>query len=177
MKVAKIKKQDKNKKVELERSEYSLKNLLIIILILLITFIVFYLITYFVVKNNKTDNTSSEVTEIDSSKIIFSNMLSQSEDEYYVLAYKSKKDNDMVDYKALYDSYLNTYSSRTDSLKVYTIDISDALNKWYVGDKINIGDNLDNLQINDEVLFKIKSSKIEKTYVGNEKILDKLSRL
>ena len=28
-----------------------------------------------------------------------------------------------------------------------------------------------------EVLFKIKSAKIEKTYVGNEEILDKLSRL
>lgn len=177
MKVAKLKKQDKNKKVELEKNNYSLRNLLMIILILLITFIAFYFITFFVVKKNTINSSTNEVTEIDSDKILFGNILSQSEEEYYVLAYKSKQDNDRVDYKALYDNYLNTYKARTDSLKVYYVDINDGLNKLYVSSELNIGEDLTDLKVNDEVLFKINSGKIEKTYVGNEQILNKLSRL
>jgi len=176
MKVAKIKKQ-KDKKVEVVNESYSFMTMLKLVLVILITFIAFYLITYFVVKDKKGETVVNEVTEIDSSMITFSGLLNRKESEYYVLAYDSKIDNDKTNYIALYDNYINNYSSKEDSLAFYKIDIRDALNKAFVGEDMNISDELEKLTVNDEVLFKIKDGKIEKTYIGNEKIIDKLSRL
>ena len=175
MKVAKIKDKKNNTKIEPEKDSYSLKSMLTIILIILVTFILFYIITFLVLDNKKVEDNKTYSTQIDSNKIIFNSLLNRSEDEYYVLAYKSKSDNDKVDYKVLYDDYLKTYRMRTDALKVYEIDIDDAFNKQYIGEELNISDNLEELKINDEVLFKIKNNKIEETYIGNSEILDKLS--
>ena len=63
------------------------------------------------------------------------------------------------------------------SLPFYYIDLDDGLNKKYLSEKMNITNEMKNLKLSDEVLFKIKEGKIEKTYIGNEEIIDKLSRL
>ena len=176
MKVAKIKKQ-KNKKIEVKEESYSVQTMLKLILVILIAFIAFYLITYFVVKEKKGETVVNEVTEIDTSTITFNGLLNRKETEYYVLAYDSNIDNDKTDYITLYKNYINKYKSKEDSLSFYMIDIRDAFNKSYIDETLNISDNLDELKVNDEVLFKIKEGKIEKTYIGNENIIDKLSRL
>ena len=176
MKVAKIKKQ-KNKKVEPVVEKYSVQTMLKLILVILITFIAFYLITYFVVRDKKGETVVNEVTEIDTSVITFNGLLNRKEAEYYVLAYDSDIDNDKTDYISLYKNYINNYKSEGDALSFYTIDIRDAFNKSFISEEMNISDNLEELKVNDEVLFKIKDGKIEKTYVGNENIIDKLSRL
>ena len=116
-------------------------------------------------------------TEIDSTKITFNNLLNRNEDTYYVLAYKTKIENEQANYKNLYDNYINNYINISDSLSFYYIDIDDAFNKNYIGTETNITDDLGNLKIADEVLFRIKDGKIEKTYIGKDKIIDKLSRL
>ena len=177
MKVAKIKNQKENKKEVMEKDSYSVMSMLKIILVVLITFIAFYLITYFVIKNDTPNNTTNYNTQIDSSKIVFNNLLNRSEDEYYVLAYKSKRENEKVDYKSLYDNYINSYKSKEDALKFYMIDIDDAFNKAFISDELNISDNLEELKINDEVLFKISNGSIENSYVGSEEILNKLSEI
>ena len=176
MKVAKIKKHEKNKKAVVEES-YSMKNMLSLILVVLVAFILFYVITYFVVKKDVVEQPSNNNTEIDSTKITFNNLLNRNEDSYYVLAYKTKVENEQANYKNLYDNYINNYINRSDSLSFYYIDIDDAFNKNYIGTETNITDDLGNLKIADEVLFRIKDGKIEKTYIGKDKIIDKLSRL
>ena len=175
MKVAKLKKHKENK-VEV-KEEYSIKNMLLIILIVLVAFILFYLITYFVVRKDNASVSNSKNTQIDTSMITLSNLLNRKENEYYVLAYKSKSVNEQANFKTLYDNYINKYIQSEESIPFYYVDIDDAFNKNFVAEELNISDNLDELKINDEVLFKINGGKIEKTYVGREEILDKLARL
>ena len=177
MKVAKIKNQSKNKKEVIEKDSYSLLNLLKIVLVVLLTFIIFYLITFLVLKNNTNKDNSNSITEIDSTLITFNSLLNRNENEYYVLAYKSKNINDKANYKTLYDNYISQYKQKTEALNFYMIDIDDAFNKSYIGDELNISSSLDELKINDEVLFKINNGTIENSFVGSEEILNKLSEL
>ena len=179
MKVAKKKKIKEKKKKELVQEEYSIKQVIITVLIVCAIFVLFYFITTIFVKpNNNLNNTH---TETETNKITMGQLLNRKQNEYYVLATKKSLYKEIysdMDYQGLYNSYIENYESKEDALNIYYVDLDDALNKnFYDSDKLNITDDLSKLVVNDEVLFKIKDGKIEKTYVGSEKILDKLSRL
>lgn len=176
MRVAKIKKTEKKKKEVMEES-YTLKDMLLIVLLVLIAFIIFYFITYFVVKKDVDTTETSSNVEIDETKITFNNLLNRKEDTYYVLAYRSNVENTQTNFKNIYDSYISTYKYTANSLPFYYIDIDDAFNKSFIGEELNISEDLSSLKINDEALFKISNGKIEESFVGREEILNKLSTM
>ena len=178
MKKAKIKKKEENSVIEKDGT-YSIKSIIKILLILVCLFFIFYIITFFLVKDrgNSLDDSQSV---IDSSKIIMSQILNRNEEEYYVIATKpSLYSSSYVDtnYITLYNNYINTYKQKENAIPFYYINLDSALNKSYFGNDLNIVNDISQIKVNDEVLFKIKNSKIEKTYVGKANILDKLSRL
>ena len=178
MKVAKIKKKESKEVVSVEE-QYSLKGMLKIIIILLVIFGIFYFITTLLIKD-KNNNENNSVAVIDTSKITLSQLLNRKEDEYYVIAVKSSLYESSyldTDYISFYNEYINSYKQKEEALSFYYIDLDDALNKKYFGTELNITEDISSLMLNDEVLFKINNGKIEKTYVGKDKILDKLSRL
>lgn len=178
MKVARIKKKESKEAVSVEEG-YTLKGMLKIVIILLVIFGIFYFITTLLVKVNKNDDNNS-VEVIDSTKITLNQLLNRLEEEYYVIATKSSLYESSylnTDYTSIYKEYINTYKQKDDSLSFYYVDLDNALNKSYFGNELNITDNISELKLNDEVLFKINNGKIEKTYIGKDKILDKLSRL
>lgn len=178
MKVAKIKKSSVKEQTVLEET-YSIKSMIKILIILLLIFALFYFVTTFLIKDRKIEEDNSTAV-IDTSKITLSQLLSQKENEYYVIATKnSLYDSSYIEtnYIGIYNEYINKYSQEEESLKFYYVDLDDALNKKYSSAELNIANEISELKLNDEVLFKIKNNKIEKTYVGKEKIIDKLSRL
>ena len=178
MKTARIRKKElKEKKVE--QQEYSLKSMGILILIISIVFCLFYFLTMLLAKPSVNEEQTQSV--IDNSKITMNQLLNRNQDEYYVLAIKESLYNKGgyidTDYIKIYNSYINKYAQKDNSLDFYYIDLDNALNKNYFGEELNITDDLENIILNDEVLFKIKNGKIEKTYIGKDKIIDKLSRI
>ena len=178
MKVAKFKKSKKEEKI-IEQESYTLKGMAKILVILLIVFGSFYVLTVFLVKDRKVETNTPEVV-LDSSKITLSQLLNREEEEYYVLATKSSLYESSyvnTDYIEFYNNYISEYKQNEDALTFYYVDLDNALNKKYFGEELNITDDVSELKINDEVLFKIKNKKIEKYYVVKDKILDKLSRL
>ena len=52
-----------------------------------------------------------------------------------------------------------------------------AINKTYIGNELNITNNINEIKLNDDVLFKIKDNKIEKYFVGSKEIIKELSNL
>lgn len=178
MRKAKIKNSNKDKKVEIEKEEFSLKKMALVIIILMLIFVSFYFITTLVVKPvEETENISS--TQIDSSKITLNHLLDRKEKEYYVLAtkksvYSSNKD---VNYVEIYNKYINDYSKNDYALPIYIVELENALNKNFVGEELKITEDLNQLKLNDEVLFEIKDGKINKYYVSNSEIVKKLSSL
>ena len=108
MKVAKRQVQKKEEVNEVE--SYSIKNMLAIVISISIVFTIFYVITTFVVKENKKNqNNSNNVSVIDSTKIVLSQLLNRKEKEYYVIAAKTNiSDNSYIDsnYLSLYNNYI-----------------------------------------------------------------------
>lgn len=180
MKVAKIKKQIEKKNDNIDEV-YSIKSMIKILCAILILFGVFYLLTTILVKNdNKNNNESDSTVVIDASKITLSQLFNRPEEEYYVIATMSSLYNSLhveMDYINIYNEYINNYKQKENSLKFYYVDLDNALNKKYISDDINLTNDLSKLKINNEILLKIKKKKIEKTYVGKNEIIDKLSKL
>lgn len=179
MKKGRIKKVEKKESKIVENDSYSIKNLLLIIFLLVVIFGVFYFITTLIVKPTEEDK-SNTVTELDYTKITLNNLLDRKEDVYFVLATKESVDNNQnfkTNYKEIYTNYINDYSEKEDALKFYNVDLDDALNKSYISDESNITENLSDLKLNDDVLFKIENGKIDKYYVGSSKIIEALSEL
>lgn len=178
VKVAKIRKKE-NVKREIIGETYTLKSMVKILACLILMFIIFYFITNIII-NNKKEKNDNEVSVVDSSKITLNQILNRKEEEYYVIATMGSLYNSSyidVNYINIYNDYISIYKQKNDSYTFYYVDLDSALNKKYIGDNLNITDNLSKLKLNDEVLFKIKKGSIEKTYVGKDNIIDKLSRL
>jgi len=175
MKKAKLVKNNKKQEI-IEKDSYSLKSFLLIILVLVIILGIFYFITTLVVKPvNPTDNDNG-VTIIDETKITLNNLLNRKEKEYYVLATK-QNNNTQANYQTLYNNYITEYKKQEGALTFYNINLDDALNKGYISDKLNISNDLSELKVNDDILFKIKDNKIEEYFAGSKNILKQLSTL
>lgn len=170
----KIKNKRVNPQLIEEQESYSIKNTIIIILIIIAVFGLFYYLTTIVVRNQSTDidDTTDVSEEYQSEKILFGQMLTRKESEYYVYAYdESSKFYD------LYDKYLQDYNKKENALEMYKIDLNDGMNKSYVGSKNVIGEDLENLQVSGITLFKIKDGKIVESYTDSSDISDQLKKL
>lgn len=178
VKVARLRKKENIKK-EIQEETYTLKHLMKILLCIILIFVGFYCITNLIIHNKEVEK-SDGVSVVDSSKITLNQLLNRSEKEYFVIATMASLHNASyidVNYINLYNEYINKYKQKEETYTFYYIDLDNALNKKYIGEDLNITDDLSKLKLNDEVLFKVKNGSIEKTYVGKDKILDKLSRL
>lgn len=172
MKTARIRKKEE-KKIETPNEEYSIKSMFKIIIIISIIFSLFYFVTALLVK--PVEKNDSEVS-LNENEILVNQLFNRKDEEYYVLVHKNSlyKNSGYID---VYNLYVDEYLKQEENLSFYYIDLDNALNKQYYGEELNITTDLTKLKLNDEVLFKIKDGKIEKTYEGKDKIIDKLSRL
>ena len=109
-------------------------------------------------------------------KITLNNLLNRKSDEYYVLATK-QSENPQANYTQLYNNYINAYKTKENALPFYNVDLSDAINKNYLSNKLNITNEITELKLNDEILFRIKNGEIKEYFVGKTKILDALSKI
>lgn len=175
MKKAKLNKQTKKEQKHIEKDTYSFKNLILIILIIIVILGVFYGITTLFVKPVYIPK-DEVVSEINSEKISLNNLLNRKEKEYYVLATK-KSDNEKVDYIKLYNNYIDKYSKQDQAITFYSVNLDDIINKSYVGKELKISNEISEIKLNDEVLFKIKNNTVEEYFVGSKKILDELNNL
>ena len=179
MKKAKLIKTNKKEEKRNVEESYSLKQLVLIIVVIISILGIFYFITTLVVKPQNQESENIQ-TQIDSTKITLNNLLDRKENEYYVLATMEslyKNINSEIKYLELYNNYITEYKKSEKSLPFYTINLDDALNKNYLSDELNISNNISEIKLNDEVLFKIKNQEVSKYFVGNKAILDELSKL
>ena len=176
MKVARIKekKVEKNNKIEISQNEYSIKKIILTLVIVAAVFFLFYFITILIVKpNEKTQDENKTPVILDPTLITLNHLLDRKENEYYVLASKSDTKPNFND---IYDGYLSDYKNKEEALKVYKVDLSDSFNDSYKGET-NITNDLGELKVNEDVLFKIKDKSIVEHYIGSTDIIDALSKL
>ena len=155
------KKNSKIKKASYENTN-EFEKLIKLILIVKIVFLAFYGIT-FLVNREKEEEPSKTSASIQYDNILIGNVLTQPNDEYYVMIYDSNDYN-----KVLYQTYINMYKSTEDAIRVYTADLENPFNKNFVGEKANFKiDDISDLKLTTSTLLKIKKGKIDKYFVGD----------
>ena len=149
----------------------TMKQFLITLMIVIIGVVGIYLLTKYVVKKDNATNNSSNTEEknyIDPNTAIVGTMLNKSSDAYYVIIYDKTKDN-----ATTYYSLVSTYKAKDKALKVYTVDLSNSLNKKYIAtdNKTNPkSTNLEDLKFGEVTLLKVKNNKITEAYETTDAI-------
>lgn len=160
-----------NRQLINDDESFKIKNVIIILLIIMIVFVSFYFITKYVLEHKKDDTPAIE-SVIDREKIIFGQMFNRSDSEYYVIAYDSSEKS-----KDIYNKYIDKYSSKEGSIKVYEIDLKDDFNKSYIANKSNIVSDVDELKVSGDTLFKIKDKNIVEYKEGSNDISSYLKEI
>lgn len=157
-------------------SNDEVKNLIIILAVIVVVFMIVYFIASILSKHNKDYSSifsSSELgtAEIQYDKILVGTLLNQSDDIYYALV--EGKDDDKI------TTYEDTITSIREYTKydynIYTIDLSDALNKSSVADDASYDST--NLKFNGTTLVKVNSGEIVKAYTETSEITEVLNKL
>jgi len=115
------------------------------------------------------ENDITYVSEVQTTKVLCSQVLNRSDKEYFLLAYQIKEDD-----VSLYDSIIERYNSMTNVLKLYKLDLSNSRNNICKADNINISNNIKELKLQVPTLIKVKDGKIIESYTSYEKIKNKL---
>jgi hypothetical protein len=130
-----------------------------------------------IAKNNTNDKKENDDTEvsIQYDEILMSNLLKQSNSEYYVLAYDAEDK-----YYDTYNTYITSYTSKDNALRVYTSILSNGFNRSYYDvdaeSKTDIS-SIEQLKLNSSTLIKVKDGKIETVYEGNKAVISQLKSL
>lgn len=149
----------------------TMKQFLITLIIVIVGVVGIYLLTKYVVKKDNSTNNSSTTEEksyIAPNTAIVGTMLNKSSDAYYVIIYDKTKDN-----ATTYYSLVSTYKAKDKALKVYTVDLSNSLNKKYIAtdNKTNPkATNLEDLKFGEVTLLKVKNNKITEAYETTDAI-------
>lgn len=176
------KKQPKNQKLMNNKTSDNNQVVLLIKIIILVTviFVIMYFITTLITNNTSSSNTSSKEKTTNSTEgqiqydeILIGTMLKQNNSEYYVLLKQGNDDN-----VTTYENSISAYSSGSNAVRVYTIDLSKSFNKQFVSNKSNLlVDNIDDFKVKETTFLKIQNSKVTASYEGYDEITNQLSTM
>lgn len=151
--------EEKNKIENVGSFDTDISKVIYIILGVVCVFCVFYLITLFVL--NKDDNTTKtdEEVEISLDTTIVGRSFSMPEDKYYVLYYDAKDEEVSEEYSSTITNYI--YSTSEDHVKLYTVDMSDVLNKKFVSEESKpMPEKVSDIAIKGTTLMVIEKGKV-----------------
>ena len=148
---------------------------LVVIVILVIVYLTTAIFMTGEIGNNKKDDKNETTTnnesqsELYDNMIIASNTFNQKNEEYNVIFFHEKDDND-----ALKNS-ISAYDSSQKDIKLYKVNLDEAINKFVISKQQNSSaTNYEELKINDVTLINIKNKVITSYVTGYENVISKL---
>ena len=171
-------KQERKKINNVSVTDSDIWSKVIIVCVIICVFCAFYFLTVFISKDdssstnsNSSNKKTTETTNISYDEILLGRSFSMEDGEYLVLYY----DKDDSDLSSEMSSALSTYNNKDSHLKVYTVDMSDALNSSFTSDEANHDANdASEMKISGPTLIKFNNNKIDDYIEGKDEITDYL---
>jgi hypothetical protein len=98
--------------------------------------------------------------------------LSQPESNYYVLLTIKNDENNET-----YNSFKETYYKKEGHKIIYQVDLSDPMNKSYLGDETTLQGDVKDFKFKNSVLLEIENGTIKTILDGSTDIISKLREL
>ena len=172
MKKKEVIKKEKSKKIEDVNNSPSVKGLIRTFIIVALVFGFFYLLTYILVGDFGTKKDTKEETTIQYDEILAGSSFSMNTSKYLVVYYDFDDEDASKVLNAIY-----TYESKEDALKVYTVDLGNALNKNSVSDTSNKNPkDATELAINGTTIIRFRDGMVREYIEGTDKVVDYLSK-
>ena len=171
--MAKNKSKNENKKVveryEKDNVDNNLYGKLIVVLVVISILCIFYLLTLRLTSGDVEENDlTNEETVILYDEILVGSSFNRSDDKYFVVYYDMSNHEEAQEVS----SAITKYESNEDALPVYTVDMSDVLNKKYVSSVANEKANkASDLRIDGVTLIRVKDGKLDKYLDGENKVV------
>ena len=144
---------------------YSIKHMIMAVLIIIIILGLFYGLTILITNKKQTKTNNEEIKNndavIDYDKILAQNIFSKKDASYYVFASFSNDEK-----LTTYNSTIAKYQSTTNAIKIYDVDLDDAMNSSYIGNESNFIDG--NIVFSETTLLKIENGIIVNVYQGED---------
>ena len=146
-----------------------IKRVIIISVVILIVLVGIYFLTEVIL--NKEDDDSDKVTEnaIQYEEILAGESFNQSEDKYYVIYYDSTDDYSSI------SSLISSYQMNDNEVKLYSVDLSNGMNKSYVTDGNVVTTNANSLKVKANTLLEFTNKKVTDVITDNDEIIDILN--
>ena len=161
---------NEKKKIEniSEKTSDNVWHIFIVVCVIIIFLCSFYILAVRITNSKgETKKKGDGSVSISYSNTIVGRILSMKEKEYLVVLY----DKDDSDNSTSISSAIGSYGDKKKHLTVYTVDMSDGLNKKYVGTESNTTPSkLSDIVINGPTLMKIRKGKVIEYVEGTENI-------
>lgn len=143
------------------------KKIILVVGIIVIVFCLFYFLTVYITgKDSKKTNTST-ASNISYTEIMAGRSFNMPEEEYLVLYY----DRSNSDLLSSFSSNVSNYRSSDDHYTLYTVDMSNAVNKSYSADVSNWSPaSASELAISGPTLIHFRNGSVVEYYEGEEDI-------
>lgn len=163
---------EKNKIENVGSFDTNISTIIYVVIGVACVFVSFYLLTLFVL-NKDTDTTNNdEEVSISLDSTIVGRSLSMPEDYYYVLYYDTSDETVMETYSSVVNDYM--YSTDENHVKLYTVDMSDALNKKYIAEESKpMPEKASDIAIKGTTLMIIDNGKVVE-YVEDQNRIEEL---
>ena len=172
MKKKELKKKEESKKIENVNNSPSVKGIIRTLVIDALVFGFFYLLTYVLVGDFGKDDDTKEETKIQYDEILAGSSFSMNTSKYLVVYYDFDADDASEILSAIY-----TYEAKSDALKVYTVDLGNALNKNSVSEKSKKDPkDATELAINGPTIIRFRDGMVREYIEGKDKVVNYLSK-
>ena len=144
------------------------KKTIIIILVAVILLVGMYFLTTLILSRDVEEEKITENT-IQYDEILAGSSFGQSEDEYYVIYYDSTNEYSTV------SSLVSSYQLNGGDIKLYSVDLSNGMNKKYITDGDIVTSDASSLRVKENTLLKFEDGEVSETITDLSEIMDILN--
>ena len=144
------------------------KKTIIIIVIALFLLVGMYFLTKVILNKDVEEDKIMENT-IQYDEILAGESFNQDEDEYYVIYYDSSNEYSTI------SSLISSYQLNNSDTRLYSVDISNGMNKKYVTDETIITDNASGGKVKDNTGRKFRNGEVSEVITDINEITNYLN--
>ena len=129
------------------------KKTIIIVVVAVVLLVGMYFLTTAILNQ---DTPEEKITEsaIQYNEILAGESFNQGDGEYYVIYYDSSNEYSTI------SSLISSYQLNNSDTKLYSVDLSNGMNKKYITDGDIVTDNASSLRVKDTTLIKFNDSEV-----------------
>ena len=128
------------------------KGIIVIVVVLVVLVAMYFLTVKILSKDTKDDKVTENSIQYD--EIMAGESFNQNNDEYYVIYYDASNK-----YSNL-SSLISSYQLNGTGIRLYSVDLSDGINKKYVTDGEIVTDDASSLRVKDQTLLKFSDNRV-----------------